>query len=94
MDTKKFGHNNSYHLNGPLPKGVAAEILTNAREFLEFLDSTKTTTHPVVRTMYHAVELQLASLVGLVEAEKTRETGGPDEMDTWLDNGIAGGERR
>lgn len=85
-ELKKFGNNNQYQLNQPLPKGVAAELLANARTFLEFLNSTKTTTHPVVRAMYHGVDLQIASLVGLVEAEKIRErlAAGevfPDEND-------------
>lgn len=91
IDERKFGHNNSYHLNQPLPKGVAAKILENARAFMEFLESTKTTTHPTVRALHHGVELQIASLVGLVEAEKVREAGGgEDEMDAWERNGIGG----
>ena len=84
---EKFGHN-TYRLNEPLPTGVAAEILANARAFLEFLNSTKTTTHPIVRALQSGVELQIAGLVGLVEAEKVRERGGgEDEMDGWHKNG-------
>jgi hypothetical protein len=95
LNPKKFGNNNQYQLRQPLPKGVPEQILAKAREFLEFLDSTKTTTHPTVRAMYHGVDLQIASLVGMVEAEKAREAGGGrDEMDVWLDNDIAGGDRR
>jgi hypothetical protein len=89
MDERKFGSNNEYHLNQPLPKGVAAEILAKTQEFVEFLESTKTTTHPVVRAIHNSVTLQIAGLVGLVEAEKVREAGGgEDEMDAWERNGI------
>jgi len=67
-------HNrNQYQLRQPLPKGAAAEILSKTREFIEFLDSTKTTTHPVIRSLRNSAELQLGSLVGLVEAERWRE---------------------
>ncbi len=75
---KKFGSNNQYQLNQPLPKGVAAEILANTRTFLEFLENTNATTHPTVRALHHSVELQIASLVGLVEAEKFRERDAAD----------------
>jgi hypothetical protein len=73
LDSRKFGSNNEYHLNQPLPNGVAAEILEKTREFIEFLESTKTTTHPIVRALHNSAELQVAGLVGLVEAEKVRE---------------------
>lgn len=73
LNPRKFGSNNEYHLNQPLPPGVAAKVLAESRAFLEFLQSTKTTTHPTIRALFHAVELQIAGLVGLVEAEKVRE---------------------
>ena len=95
LDPRKFGSNNQYQLNQPLPKGVAAEILAKTREYVEFLESTKTTTHPIVRALHNGASLQVAGLIGLVEAEKIREAGGGrDEMDVWLDNDIAGGGGR
>jgi len=80
---------NSFHLK-PLPVKLGEEVIARTREFLAFLERSGASTHPDVRQIHNTVELHLATLVGQNEAEKIREAGGgPDEMDNWLEGGLA-----
>jgi hypothetical protein len=81
----------TYQLN-PLPVELAKEVMAKSEEFLKFLTSKGTTTHPAVRAITSTLEKSLTQL----KAETMVQELGPghDEMDSWLESGIGGGGRR
>ena len=82
---KKF-ERDTFHLQ-PLSIEDAERVLAKTRDFVSFLESSGTSTHPDVRVMLNVCTTSIAGLVGQVEASKLRGNT-KDEMDHWEENGI------